>query len=259
MKIYVDLVLILNFAFDFLLLLSVALILNRKININKIIIAAFIGSLSILFLFININSFILFLFKIIISILMLLAAFSYKNIRYFIKNLMFLYLSSIILGGFLYFLNITFSYKNNGIIFFHNGLSINFIFLIILSPLILYIYIKQSKSLKNNYNNYYKIEIFYKSQIIKLNSFLDTGNKLINPYNKSPVILVDKKYFKNINNVTYIPYNTINNEGLLKCIRVKKIYIEGVGERKNITIGLSDNIRIDDVDCILNMRLLEEK
>ena len=71
-------------------------------------------------------------------------------------------MSSIILGGFLYFFNIQFSYKNNGLVFYHDKLSINFIVLILLSPLITYTYIKQCKSLKNNYNYYYKIEIYYK-------------------------------------------------------------------------------------------------
>ena len=217
MKIYLDLVLFLNFAFDFLLLLSVSIILKRNIKLNNIILGAFIGSLSILILFIKINSFTLFLIKLLISILMILTTFKYKNIKYFIKNISFFYMTSIILGGFLYFLNIQFSYKNNGLVFYHNGLSINFIVLLILSPIIIYLYIKECKSLKHNYNNYYKIEIYYKNQIKKINSFLDTGNKLVSPYNKSPVILVNKKIIKNIDdNYIYIPYNTINNNGILK-------------------------------------------
>lgn len=258
MKIYLDLVLFLNFAFDFLLLLSVSIILKRNIKINNIIIGSFIGSLSILLLFININSFTLFIFKIIISILMILTTFKYKNIRYFIKNISFFYMSSIILGGFLYLLNIEFSYKNKGLVFYHNGLSINFIFLLIISPIIIYIYIKECKSLKHNYNNYYKIDIYYKNEIKKINSFLDTGNKLVSPYNKSPVILVNKKIIKNIDdNYIYIPYSTVSGEGILKCIKVDKVIIEGIGKRENVLVGLTDNIKIDDVDCILNMKLLE--
>lgn len=258
MKIYLDLVLFLNFAFDFLLLLSVSIALKRNANINKIILGAFIGSLSILFLFINVNSFTLFLFKVIISAAMIVVTFQYKNIRFFIKNISFFYMSSIILGGFLYALNIEFSYKNDGIIFYHNGLSINFLLLIILSPIIIYIYIKQCRSLKHNYNYYYRIIIHYKNQVKKVNSFLDTGNKLVSPYNKSPIILINK----NILNTTgdhclYIPYNTVNNEGVLKCIKVDEIIIEGVGVRNNVLVGLTDSIKIDDVDCILNMKLLE--
>lgn len=258
MKIYLDLVLFLNFAFDFLLLLSVSIVLKRNININRIIMGAFIGSLSILLLFININNLTLFIFKLIISILMILTTFSYKNIRYFIKNISYFYMSSIILGGFLYFMNIQFSYKNEGIIFYHNGLSINFILLIFLSPIIIYCYIKQCKDLKHTYNNYYKIKISYKNELKDINSFLDTGNRLVSPYNKSPVILVNEKIFKHIDdNYIYIPYSTVNNEGILKCIKVDEVIIEGVGIRENVLVGLTNSIKIDDVDCILNMKLLE--
>ncbi|MEG0826260.1 MAG: sigma-E processing peptidase SpoIIGA, partial [Bacilli bacterium] len=91
------------------------------------------------------------------------------------------------------------------------------------------------------------------------NSYLDTGNKLHDPYNKAPIILLNKKLFpNNISAYIYVPYNTINNEGILKCIKLEKIVIEGVGERKNVLAGLTDNIKIDAVDCILNMKLLEE-
>ncbi|MEG2322444.1 MAG: sigma-E processing peptidase SpoIIGA, partial [Bacilli bacterium] len=150
MKVYIDLVLILNFFFDFLLLLSVSLILRRNVSIYKIMLGAFIGGLSLLFLFIKINSITLFILKILISIIMLLVSFGYKSLKYTVKNGLFFYTSSIILGGFLYFLNIQFSYKNNGLVFINKGLSINVVFLIIFCPIIIYIYIKQGLTLKNN-------------------------------------------------------------------------------------------------------------
>ena len=157
MKIYLDLIMILNFVIDFILLLTVSLILKRNIKITKIMLGAFVGGISILFLFLNINRLVLFLFKLVISILMILFAFGYRNLKYTLINLLYLYMSSIILGGFLYLLNLEFSYKHIGIIFFDNGLSINFIFLIIFSPIILYIYIKQTKNLRYNYSHYYNI------------------------------------------------------------------------------------------------------
>ena len=80
----------------------------------------------------------------------------------------------------------------------------------------------------------------------------------MSPYNKSPVILVNKKIIKNIDdNYIYIPYSTVNSQNILKCIKVDKVIIEGIGERNNVLVGLTDDIRIDDVDCILNMKLLE--
>ena len=116
MKIYIDLILLLNFGFDFLLLLSVSTILRRNTEIYKLLLGAFIGSISVLTLFIKITSLELFMLKIIISILMCLISFKYKNIKYTLKNILYLYISSIVLGGALYLLNIEFTYKNQGII-----------------------------------------------------------------------------------------------------------------------------------------------
>ncbi len=262
MTIYLDLVLFLNFVFDFLLLLAVNIVLKRNIKLRRIILGALIGSLSILFLFIKLNSITLFLLKLIVSIIMTLVTFKYKTLKYTFNNLLYLYMISTILGGFLYLLNIEFSYKQDGLVFYFKGLSINFIILLVTAPIIIYVYIRQAKSLKNNYSCYYKIEIVFKNnQSIILNSFLDTGNKLKDPITKKGIILVNKEVIKgkyNIRSPMYVPYNSLNNHGLLKCFSPKHIIIENK-VYNNYLIGISDNkINIDGVDCLLNYKLMEE-
>ena len=101
MKIYVDLIILLNFFLDFLLLLSVSLILKRNARFIRILFGALIGGLSILSLFFNFNSFTLFIFKVFISILMIFISFGFKDFKYTLNNFIYLYLLSIILGGFL--------------------------------------------------------------------------------------------------------------------------------------------------------------
>lgn len=259
MKIYVDFVLFLNFMIDLLLLFGVSIILKRNVSINRIILGAFFGSLSILFLFFNINSFLLTIFKILISIIMVIVAFGFKNIKYLFKNFIFLYLLGIVLGGVLYFLNIQFSYKQVGLIFFHSGISINIIFLIIVSPIVIYLYIKQVSSLKNNYANYYKIRINLENREYKFIGFLDTGNKLKDPYFNRPIILInkDKISFNDMKKI-YIPYVTITENGLLECINLKQVYIDSIGIKKNVLLGfIKEQITIDGVDCILQTKLLE--
>lgn len=260
MKIYIDLVLFINFGLDFLLLLSVAIILKRKIKMYNILLGSFIGSLSILLLFININSIQLFLIKVITSIFMILISFGYKNIKYFLKNFIFLYINSILLGGFMYFINNQFSYKNNGIVFYNNGLSINLIFLIIASPIIIYIYIKQIKTLKTNYNSYYQIDIYLNDDIINCTAFLDTGNKLKSPYSNKPIIIINESVLKkySIPPPTFVPINTVTGSYLMQTFKVNKIEIKGIGFLNNVIFGISkNNININGVDCILNLELLE--
>ena len=55
-----------------------------------------------------------------------------------------------------------------------------------------------------------------------------------------------------------VPYKTICEESLLKCIKIEKILIKGVGEKNKVLLGLiEDNIKIDGIDCILNNKLME--
>ncbi|MDD3341156.1 MAG: sigma-E processing peptidase SpoIIGA [Bacilli bacterium] len=262
MKIYLDLLFILNFAFDFLLLLSTSVLLRRNANIHHLLIGAFIGGLSILSLFIPMSSVLLFFIKILISIIMILISFGYRDLKYTFRNLGYFYMTSIVLGGFLYFLNVQFSYKQEGIVFYHNGLSINYIVLLILSPIILYFYIKQGLFLKNNYSHYYKIKIhFDEKQVLTLSAFLDTGNTLCDPYFHRPVIIINKKkmiYDINQFGMFLVPYKTVSGESLLPCVKASYLEIDKVGRRENFLVGfMEESILIDGIDCILNEKIME--
>ena len=262
MKIYIDLVLLLNFGFDLILLFGVAILLRRSTTLKRLIISSLVGSLTIFAMFIEVSSISLFLIKVLISIFMVLIAFGYKDIKYFGNNLFYLYTSSIILGGFLYFLNLQFSYKNEGLIFYFDGLSINVIALIVLSPIIIYAYVKQGLLLKNTYSNYYNVDIYLKNgRVIETTAFLDTGNKLEDPYKRRPIILINKDLIKidyEKERMVLVPYDAINHHGLLKCLIPDKIFIQGVGFRSNFLIGLSnEKILIDGVDCIIHSKLIE--
>lgn len=251
MKIYVDLVLFLNFAFDFLLLLSVSVVLRRMVCINRILVGAFIGSLSILFLFIKINSIELFFLKIIISIVMIIVSFGFKSFKYFLKNIGYFYMASIVLGGFLYFLNIQFSYKQEGLVFFHEGLSINFVFLIIFSPIIIYIYVRQGLRLKNNYSKYHKVKIYVGDKKFECIGYVDTGNKIVDPYGRRNIIFMSRKLDLD-SKFLLVPYQTIDMEGFIKCFKVNRLEIDNKEIKNKFLISFIDKkISIDGVECIL--------
>ena len=262
MKIYIDLVLLLNFGFDLLLLFATAIVLRRQTSLKRLLLASLLGSITIFAMFIEVSSFFLFLIKILISIGMVLITFGFKNLKYTLRNLFYLYTSSILLGGFLYFLNLEFSYKNEGLVFYFNGLSINVIILFILSPIIIYAYIKQGLLLKNQYSNYYNIDIYLKNgNIIPVTAFLDTGNHLEDPYKKRPILLLNKNLLKidyQKDSILLVPYDALNYHGLLKCIIPDKVFIQGVGFRNNFLVGISnEKIKMEGIDCIMGNRLLE--
>lgn len=116
--------------------------------------------------------------------------------------------------------------------------------------------------LKNNYSSYYHLNLYFKGgNTIKLTAFLDTGNKLVEPITKKPIILVHKDKLKDVSldDIFTVSYSSLNNKGILNCIRAECINIVGIGIKKNIIIGISeDEFHIDGVDCILNTKLMEE-
>lgn len=259
MKVYIDIVLLLNLFFDFTLLFTINYILKRRAKLYKLFLGSIIGSLSTLLLFLSITNTELFIYKIVISILMIITTFDFKSLKYTLKNIFYLYILSIFLGGFLYILNNQLSYKQQGIVFYHSNLSINIYLIILITPILIYLYIKQSNNLKTNYNNYYKLDIYINNYIIHTTSYLDTGNKLKDPYTHKPVILLNNKdpIFNTLNPI-YIPFNTIKENGLLKGYKVDKVYIEGIGDRYSVIIALIDNnINIDGVNAIIGLNILE--
>ena len=252
MKLYLDLIFILNIWFDFLLLMSVSILLKRNVKFKRIFLGSMLGGITFFLLFIKLNSFLLFLFKILVSILMIITSFSFKNIKYTLTNLGYFYLTSIILGGGMYLISDLFSYNNKNLVFYHNGFQINYIVLLIMSPIIILFYIKNVLKLKNSYSNYYKVDMLYKNKLYHLNGYLDTGNTLKDIYKKRGVVLVNLKIKANIDDCIYTPYNALNYNGIIKCIKPDKLYVDSL-EFNNYLVGISnEKFKLDGIDCILH-------
>lgn len=196
-------------------------------------------------LFTSINRLLL---ELITIMLMVIIAFKYKNIRYFLTNMLYTYILSILLGGLIYLFNSKVTLN----------IYLNYLVIIILSIEVMTLYIKEYKKIKNTYNNYYKVDIYFKDkEKISLIGFLDTGNNLYDPYKKRPIILVDKKYQKE-DKFILVPYHTINGEGLLKCIKPEKVYIEKIGYKTNLLVAFSSSpSTINGVEVLLHKDLMK--
>ena len=172
----------------------------------------------------------------------------------FFNKLFYLYIISIVLGGSIYLINDSLGYKVDGFIFINNGYNINIIILLVLSPFIIYLYTKEFLNFKKKINTIYNVIIKLKDKTLNIEGFLDTGNKLIDPYFKRPIILLNIKYI-NLNkyNIIYVPFRSLNNNGILKCIIPEYILIDNKKIDKCL-IGISHNLKYD---CILNERIFE--
>lgn len=260
MKIYLDLVFFLNFGFDFMLLLTVSVLLKRKASFKRLVLGSLVGACTIFCLFIRLTTLELFLIKFMMSIIMVIVTFSYKSISYVFKNVSYLYMVSVVLGGFLYYLNIEFSYKQDGLVFYHHGLSVNFIVLVLMTPIILYNYVKQGKAVKRTSQYYHQLKIFISDLEFNLTGFLDTGNILEDPYFHKPIIIMNPDIIPEdvILKTIYVPISTVSSHKMMRCFFVDKIEIEGVGIRKNVLIGVSPKkVNLDGVDVLLHTKILE--
>ena len=241
MKVYVDLIFILNVLLDFILLMSVSVTLTRNATIKRLFLGSLMGGVSTFSLFLNIGSVSLIFIKVILGILMVIISFGYQNIKYTFNNLFYLYTISFSVGGVLY-------------IFMDNGYY-NYFILIIVFIIICYLYIKQRKIYKTSYINYYKVEIYYKNKCLKLTGYLDTGNKLYDIYKHRPIILIDKMIKYNDDEIIYVPYESLNNVSILKCFKADMIIINK-HIFYNYLVGLSNNeFKIDGINCILHSKM----
>mgnify|MGYP000243842083 FL=1 len=245
MRIYIDLFFLFNTIMDIIIITSVSILLKRNTTYKRILISSLLGGISSLMLFTSINRLLL---ELITIILMITIAFKYKNIRYFLTNILYTYILSILLGGLIYLFNSKVTLN----------IYLNYLVIIILSIEVMTLYIKENKKIKNTYNNYYKVDIYFKDkEKISLIGFLDTGNNLYDPYKKRPIILVDKKYQKE-DKFILVPYHTINGEGLLKCIKPEKVYIEKIGYKTNLLVAFSSSpSTINGVEVLLHKDLMK--
>lgn len=245
MKIYIDLFFLFNIIMDAIVITSVSILLRRKTSIPRIIISSLLGGISSLLLLTSINKIVIELISVFI---MVLIAFKYVSIRYTIKNILYMYILSILLGGLIYLFNIRVT---------TNPLII-YLIMIIISVEVMFLYIKEMKKMKNNYNNYYNVDIWFKDgHVLSLVGFMDTGNNLYDPYNKRPIILVSNKY-KNDNGIILVPYYTASGEGILECVRTMKVTLNGSECKMDILVGFSNSPKlIEGIDVILHKDIVK--
>ena len=237
--VYIDEYILINTFIDYYLLKSCSIILKNNTTIKRIILSCLISNLSIILFFINVNYLINLIFKLFICLLMILIAFGKTDI---LKNTICFYILNFLIGGFLFY------FKNEGLF--------KYKYYLFLIPILLKIIKYFLCNVKKYMQLKYRVTVYLKNgKVLYLNGYMDSGNTLVEPYTNRKVIIINKR----INaNYYLVPYRTIDNYLLIKCFNPSYVYIDGIGLRKDISIGII-NKKFKGYNCLLNYRLLEDK
>lgn len=260
MKVYLDLVFILNFCYDFLLLLSVTIENKTYPKIKRLLLASLTGSVTLILLFLPLNNFFLLIFKLLTSLILILISFGYKSKETFISNLKSFYGSSIILGGILYALDLQFNTYKKGFLFIKNKNTSILILLLLIGPVLLFFYLKGRRREYIRENYLHDIKFTYKEKTYTLKAFLDTGNKIKDPYKKRSVFIYFLDFPINDEDIIYVPYQTIGTNGLIKCIKPEYLELDGKElDSSKYLVGKSrEKLNLYGANCIMPEILKEE-
>ena len=200
MTVYVDVIWLLNWLFDCLLLYWTAVILKRRVPFWRILAGGFIGSLIILLAFFSNAAWVDDMYmKLLFSVFMVLMAFGFHRLKLFVKSLATLYFMTFLSGGILLGLHYFFSFQvanmstSTQIGMNRFGDPMSWLFIMIGFPL-------AWQFSKRTLNGMEMTKLHYEQLVtvtLQVGDFkavykglIDSGNQLYDPISKSPVMIV---------------------------------------------------------------------
>ncbi|WML31888.1 sigma-E processing peptidase SpoIIGA [Neobacillus sp. OS1-32] len=204
MVVYLDIIWLLNFFFDSLLLFLTAIFLKRKIRLWRAALGGFTGSLIILLSFTPLNVYSSHpIAKLLCSLIMVLLTFGYKRFSFFIKALMTLYVSTFLIGGSLigvhYFLQYDAELTEQVLLSSVKGFGdpISWLFVLIGFPVAWHFSRKNIESMEMTKIHYEQIVVVHlkiENETFTFNGLVDSGNQLYDPLSRLPVMFVSIKH-----------------------------------------------------------------
>ena len=279
MTVYWDMMFLINFAIDYIILYSTAKTLFLKRNIFKILSGALIGGIYGIFAFEK--SFVFnTLTYIFVTFFILYVSFSKLNF----KIVSTFYIISFLFGGISGYLNNLYGVikMSNGFFYIENNL-LAVLLGVVLSSFIVVISLKLIKRNTIKLRQIKTVDIFCDGKSVTVSGMLDTGNLLLDPITKYPVILVNFSDIKQIinedlekfleenanlcvninrriiNKIRLIPYKNSSSNDILKGFKPDYIVIKEEKERKitDVIIAVTYNklSENNEFNAILNPQI----
>lgn len=229
-----------------------------------ILASAFGGLYSMIILLDELPKYILIPSKLLSAIIIVLISFKLRSITHFIKLLVVFLFSSLICLGVVIAVCFLFKLKfvavNNSVIYFDISAAtiiVSAFVAYVLSSVILRLY---NRSLSKN--ELYTLTVENMGESEDFIAFLDTGNRLREPFSNMPVILLKKSKANHLlgnSKTRFVPVSTVNNSSLLVAFKPEKIILKSSKNQEIITnayVALCDDVGDKGFTAILNYDIL---
>lgn len=252
-ELYIDVFFLENFMLDSLLLLVVNRITNNGRTYGRILLGGVIGSLlTCLVIVLPFPSALRFvLFHTVVDSVMLIAGLRISGLPQFVRAILLLYVSAVVLGGIMQVFRPYMRYAS----LFYGAAVLGAAALLQLWKAVSHICRCQEKLLK--------VTLYTECGQRSVKALLDTGNELRDCYTGEPVNIIDPKTAAEIWQHTelekgfrLIPFHCVGGESLMKVFRLKKMCIHLEEDRwidhPLIGIGETDLSGNREYEIILN-------
>ena len=274
MVVYADVLVFLNLIINYFLLLSVSKILRKECSVFRMVLAAFLGAVSSLYIFLPpLSIWFEGILKLAVCIIVSLAAFGFKEIKSFLKSVLLLLGVTVAFGGIMYAVWLLFKPSgmviNNSLVYFDISvlalLGFTVLGYIIFS--LLFKIFSRSSPLASRCS----VTILSDGKSITLSGIVDTGNSIEDIFSQGEIIIcgpkVKEKLFGSCDikgntalktRYRLLPCSTVSGVDLLEGVRCDEAII--LVDKKTITLKRPiiafSKTELQDSEAIINPKIL---
>ena len=261
--IYIDILLAINLAVDYLLLFGTARLAGAKYERLKGLLGASVGAIYSIIIIFEVSKTVFAATKLAVSAIMIFAAFGKRNLKEFTRLLTVFYICGFLFSGFMMLLNYftkTDSFYIKGGIVYYEISAMEIVFSGTAAFFVTEILRRLFRH--GEPEGACMAKIYFNKKCTVLKGFTDTGNSLSEPFSGSPVAMADIKSMEKILpeemaeeikngdvstrfGLKPVFCKTVSGSVLIKTFRPDKVLIEnekGVFTAEDILIGASENV-----------------
>nr|WP_319488156.1 sigma-E processing peptidase SpoIIGA [uncultured Caproiciproducens sp.] len=233
-KIYIDILVGVNLFINYFLLLAVSRFLSLTVKRPRLAAAAALGAIASLSILLpEINLFLSFFLKLVLSALIILFAYPFFGLKQFLRELASFYIMSFAFAGFMlalwYFIAPQGLIIKNSIVYF----NVSPLLLIVLT-VVCYFTIRLIHRITGRQapeNLFCRIQIDFNGKSVFCSAKVDTGNTLTEPFSNAPVVVVCEECIAELTprqesgKIRLVPFQAVSGGGLLPAFKPDKLTV----------------------------------